>query len=57
MIKKGVFTVKLDSNNDVEESLWILFQVSRFVMIPYGLTLWEVGNGPVYLIESLEEAE
>jgi hypothetical protein len=26
-------------------------------MIPYGLTLWEVGNGPVYLIESLEEAE
>jgi hypothetical protein len=26
-------------------------------MIPYGLTLWEVGNGPVYLIESLEETE
>lgn len=26
-------------------------------MIPYGLNLWEVGNGSVYLIESLEEAE
>lgn len=26
-------------------------------MIPYGLNLWEVGNGSVYLIESLEEVE